>query len=255
MRIKDIVLKLNRRLLRLRLQPIRVFCFHGVVGETNENNPDSIPTSFLMETIQQLLNSGYKFISLKDAYVHIKDDKIRMNKYAVLTADDGLKCQLDVLAWLEEKNIPITLSLNVLSMSNKVCGLPYRKWYHIEDKDTEKRYAEQLYISETELNGIKSDLVTFALHGVNHDEPSTGISIDDFKRDVEACMQKFSSSKHYVPFYAYKYGKHNRNTDEVLHQYNLTPILVDGEKNYNDASYIHRESLEAIYKKCQPKLS
>ena len=254
MSIKDIVLKLNRKLLRLRLRPVRVFCFHGLC-ETDGNNPDSIPTSFLKETIQQLLNSGYKFISLKEAHAHIKNDKVRMNKYAVLTADDGLKSQLDVLAWLEEKNIPITLSLNVLSLSNEVCGLPYRKWYHIEDKVTEKRYAEQLYISETELHRIKSDLVTFALHGVNHDEPSTGISLEDFKQDVEVCIQKFSSSKHYVPFYAYKYGKHNQNTDKVLRQYGLTPVLVDGEMNYNDASCIHRESLEAIYKKCQPKLS
>ena len=255
MKIKNIVLKLNRRILHLRLRPVRVFCFHGVVGETNDNNPDSIPTSFLMETIHQLLNSGYKFISLKEAHAHIKNDKIRMKKYAVLTADDGLKSQLDVLAWLEENGVPITLSLNVLSLDNKTCGLPYRKWFHIEDKDTEKRYAQQLYISESELNGIKSDLVTFALHGVNHDEPSTEISLDDFRRDVEACIQKFASSKHYVPFYAYKYGKHNRNTDAILRQYNLTPILVDGEKNYNDSSCIHRESLEAIYKKCQPKLS
>ena len=247
--------KLKKKWSRIRFRPIRVFCFHGVVGDTDENNPDSIPKSFLMESIQQLLNSGYKFISLKDAHAHIKNDKIRMNKYAVLTADDGLKCQLEVLSWLEEKNIPITLSLNVLSLSNKVCGLPYRKWYHIEDKDTEKQYAEQLYISESELQEIKSELVTFALHGVNHDEPSTEISLGDFKQDVESCIQKFSSSKHYVPFYAYKYGKHNRNTDEVLRQYGLTPILVDGEKNYNDVSCIHRESLEAIYKKCQPKLS
>ena len=254
MRIKDIISKLDRKLMRLRLRPVRVFCFHGLC-ETDDINPDSIPTSFLKETIQQLLNSGYKFISLKEAHDHIKNDKIRRNRYAVLTADDGLKCQLEVLLWLEEKSIPITLSLNVLSLSNKVCGLPYRKWYHIEDKDTERQYAEQLYISESELQEIKSNLVTFALHGVNHDEPSTEISIDDFKRDVEACMQKFSSSKHYVPSSAYKYGKHNRNTDEVLRQYSITPILVDGEMNYNDVSCIHRESLEAIYRKCQPKLS
>ena len=97
MRIKDIVQKVDRRLLRLRLRPVRVFCFHGVVGETNENNPDSIPTTFLMETIQQLLNCGYEFISLEEAHAHIKKDKIRIKKYAVLTADDGLKCQMNVL--------------------------------------------------------------------------------------------------------------------------------------------------------------
>ena len=250
MKKKNNVLKLNRRLIRLRLRPIRVFCFHEL-GEAYENSPDWIPTHFLIGTIQQLLNSGYKFISLTEALAHLKNDKIRMSKYAVLTADDGLKCQLDILGWLEEKKIPITLCINVLSLSNKTCGLPYRRWYHIEDEETEKQFAEQLYISESELLEINSDLVTFALHGVNHDEAATGISLDDFKQDVEACLRKFSSSKHYVPFYAYKYGKHNRNTDEVLHHYGLTPILVDGEKNYDDASCIHRELLEAIYKKCQ----
>jgi peptidoglycan/xylan/chitin deacetylase (PgdA/CDA1 family) len=252
MKIKEIVLKLERKLLRFRLQPVRVFCFHEV-GENEENNPDRIPMSFLMETIQQLLNCGYEFISLEEAHAHIKKDKIRIKKYAVLTADDGLKCQLNVLEWLEKKNIPITLCLNVLSLNNKTCGLPYRKWYHIEDKETEKRYAEQLYISESELQRIESNLVTFALHGVNHDEAATEISLDDFKKDVETCMQKFVLNKHYVPYYTYKYGMHNRNTDEVLRQYNLTPILVDGEKNYNDASCIHRELLEALYRKCQQK--
>ena len=242
--------RLKKKGLRMRFRPIRVFCFHEL-GEAFEDSPDWIPTPFLIGTIQQLLDSGYKFISLEEAHAHLKNDRIRMSKYAVLTADDGLKCQLDVLAWLEEKKIPITLCLNVLSLSNKICGLPYRKWYHIEDEETEKQYAEQLYISESELQEIDSDLVTFALHGVNHDEAATEISLDDFKQDVEACINKFSSNKHYVPFYAYKYGKHNRKTDEVLHQYSLTPILVDGEKNYNDASCIHRELLEAIYKKCQ----
>ena len=244
--------RIKHWLLRLRFQAIRVFCIHEV-SETDENSPDWIPIVFFKEQILQLLKDGYRFISLKEALGHITTDVFRYRKYAVLTADDGLRCHLELLPWLEEHKIPITLSLNVRSLSQNVCGLPYKQWYGIEDAETEKQYAERLYISDSELKELDYKGVSIALHGVNHDEAATDIPIEAFEKDVIECLEKFDSDMRYVPFFVYKYGKFNGKTDLVLKKYGLTPVLADGEKNYNDRGVIHREIFEVIYRKCQQK--
>ena len=249
--MRSIFDKIQRKLLHLRLRPIRVFCFHEV-SETDENSPDWVPISFFKEQIMEYKNAGYEFITLAEAHRHISKDIFRRHKYAVLTADDGLRCQLELLPWLQEQNIPVTLSLNVKSLKQKECGAPYREWYHIQDPSTEKRYAEKLYISEKELSELQLDNVSVALHGVDHDKAATDVTIEEFEQDVIECLKVFSKNKHYTPFYVYKYGKHNNITDELLKKYGLTPVLSDGEKNYNDSNVVHREILETIYRKiCQ----
>lgn len=244
--------KIRKRLVKLRLQPIRVLCFHEI-GERCAGSPDWVPTEFLQSTLMDMQKQGYTFISLSDAHYHIANDILRMRKYAVLTADDGLRCHLEILPWLEEHKIPITLCLNVTSPQRKLCGLPYKQWYHIEDAETEQKYAEQLYISDEELDAMKSPMVTYALHGVNHDEAATDLALEELQRDIQQCVNRFGKHPRYVPFYTYKYGKHNAQTDGVVRQNHLIPVLSDGKMNYNDASVIHREIVEAIYKKWQQK--
>lgn len=38
-------------------------------------------------------------------------------------------------------------------------------------------------------------------------------------------------------------GRHSKETDEVLHSMNVTPIYIDGIINYCDSKCIHRELL------------
>ena len=236
--------------MKLRLQPIRVFCFHEV-SEENNGSTDWLPTSQLKRMLTQMQEEGYVFISLKEAHKHICNDYVRTRKYAVLTADDGLKCQLELLPWLTENKIPITLCLNVTSPKQEKCGKPYRHWYHIEDEKTEKQFAQRLYISEQELETLDENMVSYALHGYNHDESAIEITTDAFKKDVEDCIARYSNDKHFVPFYAYKYGVHSKQTDEIVRRNNLVPMLADGKLNYNDGEVIHREILEYIYRTCQ----
>lgn len=255
MNLKILRYRIRKKLLHLRLQPIRVLCIHEV-SEVDENSPDWIPTAYFKRTILEMQSQGYKFISLKEAYEHIRSDELlRIRKYAVLTADDGLRCHLEMLPWLEQHNVPITLCLNVLSLKQTICGLPYKQWYNIVDKEEDKEYAQRLYISEDELKSLTSNFVSFALHGVNHDEAATDISIEEFGKEVTASVDYFIAFKQYIPFFAYKYGKHSIKTDKLLWSKSIIPILADGEKNYNDSRYIHREILEVNYKKCQQKLS
>lgn len=248
----SILRKIDNRLTRLRLKPIRVFCFHEV-SNRDEGSPDWVPTDCLKSFLLGLKEDGYTFISLREAYKHICNDYVRTRKYAVLTADDGLRCQWELLSWFEENEIPITLCLNVTSPQLKKCGLPQRQWHHIEDAETEQHYAEMLYVSDSELNTLMSMNVSYALHGVNHDESAVEITLEAFERDIEGCVNRYVSDQHYVPFYAYKYGKHTAETDEIVWRNNLVPILSDGKMNYKDAKFVHREIIETIYKQCQQK--
>ena len=144
MNLKILRYRIRKKLLHLRLQPIRVLCIHEV-SEVDENSPDWIPTAYFKRTILEMQSQGYKFISLKEAYEHIRSDElIRIRKYAVLTADDGLRCHLEMLPWLEQHTVPITLCLNVLSLKQTICGLPYKQWYNIVDKEEENHNNEEI---------------------------------------------------------------------------------------------------------------
>ena len=138
--LKELWKKIQRRLLKFRLQPIRVFCFHQV-SETFDPNvyckPDWISMDFLKSFIKKLQNEGYEFISLEVAYNHIKNDKIRLKKYAVLTADDGLKCQLELLPWLEEHRVPITLFVNTETLDGKTCNVQIKNYFHATTQEEE----------------------------------------------------------------------------------------------------------------------
>ena len=101
--------------MKLRLQPIRVFCFHQVSDEyapLTMWEEDWTQTELFKRNIQNLKERGYTFISLPEAYFKLKNDSFRREKYAVLTADDGFKSMLNILPWLIEQRIPVTLFVN-----------------------------------------------------------------------------------------------------------------------------------------------
>ena len=244
--------RIMRGWMKLRLQPIRVLCFHEI-GNCCAGSSDWVPTEFLQSILMDMQKQGCTFISLSEAHRHIANDILRTRKYAVLTADDGLRCHMEILPWLEEHNIPITLCLNVTSPHLKQCGLPYKKWYHIKEAEMEQKYAEQLYVPDAELDKLESPLVTYALHGFNHNEAATDLTLEELQQDIQQCVNRYGKHPRYVPFYTYKYGKHNAQTDALVRQNHLIPVLSDGRMNYNDESVIHREIVEAIYKKWQQK--
>lgn len=252
-RFKHIIRKINHRLIKLRLQPIRVFCFHEVSDNYADESPDWMPLNTLKQRLLDLQQAGYEFISTEMAYKHIKCDCFRTKKYAVLTADDGLRCQLDLLPWLFEHHIPITMFLNPNSLELNGCGKPYRNWYHINTPQQDKALAGQLYMSRVEWAQLDNAFISFGSHGVKHDESATEMDICKFERDVQESKYYLSNHPRFVPFYAYTYGAYNIMTNSILKQADMIPVLSDGQRNYNDASCIHREILEYEYKQCLQK--
>lgn len=229
MRFGELSKKLCRKVRNLFMKPIRVFCFHQV---SNEYNPlttwkcDWMQTDVFKQSILQLLNDGYSFISLTDAYDHIRKDVFRRKKYAVLTFDDGDSSLRDLLPWIDEMNIPVTLFVNPASL----LGESQR------DKPMDLLTAQALQVLEQKYNR----LITIGNHGYFH-KKSTDLSFEEFRDNVQKSESFLTQYAEKIPFYAYPYGNHSSSTNEYLLGINLCPVLCDGQKNYSDSQVIHRE--------------
>ena len=113
--MKELVNKIRRKWMKLRLQPIYVFCFHHVCetfDAASMNQRDWMQIDEFKQKVLKMQQDGVEFISLKEAYNKITNDKFRNHKYAVLTFDDGYASLNEILPWLEGQNIPATLFIN-----------------------------------------------------------------------------------------------------------------------------------------------
>lgn len=227
--------KIWHKLEKLRLQPIRVFCFHQV---SDEFEPDTMmecdwtQTDLFKQHILEL-KKKYTFISLTDATEHIKHDYIRVKKYAVLTADDGWASLKNVIPWLAEQDVPVTLFINPAYLDGK----------HYRKKETER------YLSHKDMFFILKSFnnISLALHGWEHKDVTLMNELE-FRNSIEKSLNNLQEYSKSIRFYAYTWGKHNNMYDNILKEYSLIPVLMDGMKNYNDTHYIHRELLDVGYK-------
>lgn len=224
-------------------RPIRVFVFHSV-SETY--NPllwwqgDWTQTDQFKQYILKL-KSRAQFISLPEAWKRLTEDKSRLKNYVVLTADDGYRSLLNVLPWLEEQQIPITLFINSKYLDKS-------SWSDINEEqarrakpnvDMLQEVCPDLYLSKEELFGLDSPLITIGMHGHEHLD-ATKRSKEEFRENVEGCRCLLSAHPRYIPFFAYTWGHHNSLTDEVLREMDLVPVLANGMKNYNGTRGISR---------------
>lgn len=222
--------KIQRELLHLRLQPIRVFCFHQVSDTFDESfmkRVDWLQTDSFKNKIINLKEQGYIFISLPQAFEYLKNDIIRIKKYAVLTADDGWASLRNILPWLSEQQIPVTLFLNPAYLDGK----------HFRERDTE----QYLKWSEVENLHEQYPLLTIGSHGWEHKEV-LGQQITEFDESVIRSKKALSHLPNYIPFFAYPYGRHSICGNTTLKSNELVPVYVNGEMNYKN-HHINRELL------------
>lgn len=233
----------------MRLQPIRVFCFHQVSDDYNPLTMwecDWTQTELFKRNILNLKEKGYIFISLHQAHEKLKHDRFRYKKYAVLTADDGYKSLLNILPWLEEQQIPITLFVNTKYLDGQ-------SWSNINeeqarrakpDVDMLEKVCPKLYLSMEELKKVAAmPNVTIGMHGHEHLD-ATQQTIEEFERNVLSCKEALKNIPHTIPYFAYAWGKHNKATDKVLKEMDLIPVLVNGTKNYTYGGYIDRMAID-----------
>lgn len=240
MTLKSFICKVHNRWKKLRLQPIRVFCIHHVTDDFDADSMwpcDWIQTDVFKESITEL-QKQYTFISLLEAQEHLHKDWFRRKKYAVMTADDGFASMKQVVPWLVERRIPITLFINPVVWDGKTIGqnlqsLPIAK---------KKNGAKGLYLLLDDLNGLQSPLVTFGYHGYEHIDESKE-TYDVFVGNFEKCRTLMSQLDNVIPFYAHTNGLATKGNDMFLESINITPVFVNGVVNYNQESYIDRELL------------
>lgn len=227
--MRNLFQKICRKLLKLRLQPIRVFCLHHVCEQYDNETMylcDWMELGSFKNKVNELRNNGYQFISLSEAYKHLKNDFIRRQKYAVLTFDDGYKSLQEVLPWLEEQQILATLFIN----GKYLDGVSYRE------------NPNEQYLTYDELFNIVSPLIEIGHHGWEHTKV-TEMTNADFMESLEMNRETLSKHPRYIPFWAYTYGHHSNNNDELLLANKIIPVLIDGNNNYKYIGCIDRELL------------
>ena len=219
--------KLVRKWTKLRLQPIRVFCLHHVCEQFDADAMyacDWMALDEFKQKINTLRNSGYQFISLTEAYHYLKKDYFRRKRYAVLTFDDGYKSLKEVLPWIEEQQIPVTLFIN----SKYLDGKSYRET------------PREQYLTYEELFTLTSPLIEIGHHGWEH-TAADNMTKEEFTESLQKNIEILSSHPRYIPSWAYTYGIHDKKSDVIIKNTNLIPISVAGSKNYQWIGNIDRE--------------
>lgn len=230
-RIKKIISRISNQWMKLRLQPIRVFCFH----QTSETFDASTMYPGDWTQIEQFklnvlqLKERYIFISLQEARDKLTHDSIRCKRYAVLTADDGWASLKNILPWLAELQIPVTLFVNPAYLKG--------------EETRENGMNGLLKIDELKelLNHYPN--ISIASHGWNH-ALATDVETMDFLDATIKSVDYLKQFKNYIPFYAYPCGRHTKETDAILGKAGIAPVYIDGNKNYRYDGGIHRELLD-----------
>lgn len=219
---------------KIRLAPIHVFCLHHVSACFNHSTMIEGDWMELKQFKQCIMNlqKSYTFISLVEAQEYLKNNFFRWRKYAVLTFDDGWESLKEILPWLIEQNIPVTLFLNPQYMDGK----------HYRNRVTE-RYLTRDEVQQFIANS--NGLIKIGMHGIEHFDVSK-MNTSDFKAYFCKSLVSTKAIDHesFIPFWAYTWGRHNVMTDEILKEKRIVPVYMDGMKNYIDANCIHRELLE-----------
>lgn len=213
--------------MHLRLQPIHVYCLHHVCTSYDVetmHEGDWMALSAFQAKIREMMLSGVEFLSLSEAHKHLKQDYIRRKKYAVLTFDDGYASLKEVLPWLKAQHIPVTLFVN-------------------PDYANGKAYRETIKESYLTIEELSTAQVEIGMHGLLHVDV-TKMTTAEFQKFIEESIKETQKIDGYVPFWAYTWGRHTPTADNILKENGIIPVYVDGMKNYNDASCIHRELLE-----------
>ena len=216
-----------RWFLKNRLHPIHVFLFHqvsNVFDDTTMKANDWTETKQFKANVIKL-KEKYEFISLEEAHRHLLTDIFRYKNYAVLTSDDGWESLNNILPWLEEQEIPVTLFIN----PNYIDGLSYR------EKTTER------YISRSKMQSYRS--ISVGLHGLEHIRVDK-MDENEFRDYVTESVKQTSNISGYIPFWAYTWGKFSEMNNRILKEFGITPVYIGGETNINNSEYIERELLD-----------
>ena len=228
--IEELINKIKRKWKKIRLQPIRVFCFHHVSAVRDQlvcQEEDWTEMDQFKRNIEKL-QEVYMFISLSEACEMLRNDNFRFRHYAVLTTDDGLASVLNVTQWLEDKGVPLTLFINTRYMAGDILKPVHQKWLHELEQDAdEKEIAKRMYLSKEQIWALQSSYIEIGLHGHEHLD-ARYISEKKFEEDTTLCMRLLEKHPRFIPIYAYPWGNTTVKSLEYLELHNIVPVLITG---------------------------
>lgn len=244
--IAEIRYKIRRRWYKMIYRPIRVFVFHHVSDVRDTlvcQDSDWTQLDQFKRNIEHLMQY-YTFISLSEACDKLQHDYFRFRNYAVLTTDDGLASVLNVLPWLEEKEIPVALFINSRYMECDKLKPVHQKWLHELAPDAEeKEIAKRMYLSREQVWSLKSPYIEIGMHGHEHLN-ITQIDELQFEKDIAVCYDVLHTHPLFVSMYAYPWGKSTGKSMKYLLLHNIVPVVLRGEGNYAWNGLIDRECID-----------
>lgn len=244
--LKKLLNKIRRKYIKLRFRPISVFVFHHVSKVRNPlicQPEDWTQLDQFMRNIERL-SERYTFISLREACSKLQNDKFRLKDYAVLTTDDGLSSILNVIPWLEERKIPLTLFINSRYMQGNILKPVHLKWLLKQTPDADVPYiAQQMYLSKQQIWTLNSPYIEIGLHGHEHLNAKE-ISETAFEKEISLCAEVLHTHPRYLAAYAYPWGSATEQSLSYLLKNSIIPVLVDNQTNYKWSSCIHRECID-----------
>ena len=223
---------------KLCYAPIEVLVFHAVSDTFDERRNKRVDWSQTKEFENFILSlkTKYRFISLQDAYQRLRRPWCRRQPYTVLTCDDGDASILGVMPFLEKEQIPVTLFINPK---------------YLDGKSKREGYAEApQYITHDQLWELSGNLVSVGMHGYEHTDAKK-LSIDEFEKSVDKCIEILGGHPRFVPFFAYTWGRRTEATQQLLRRKGIVPVLTDGETNYRYRKLkgIGRKPIDSYYLK------
>jgi peptidoglycan/xylan/chitin deacetylase (PgdA/CDA1 family) len=216
------------------MRPIRVFVFHQVSDVFEPETMwdcDWTQTEVFKRNISALMKK-YKFISLEEVRDHLALDKFRFKSYAALTADDGWASLKNILPWLVNQKIPVTLFLNPSVLDGR----------HWNSRETDKLLTGEEVVRIVE-DG--APYISVASHGWTHIS-SKGMSREEFVQSVDKSEKVLERLPAKVPFFAFASGLYRMAQVAYLRDRQLTPVFVDSEDNETDPTLIHRYCIDGV---------
>lgn len=227
--------KIKRKFNKLCFAPLDIFVFHAVSDKFDpERNyeMDWTGTKQFKTNIRSLKQS-YEFISLQEAYNILRRcTLVRRKRYAVLTCDDGYACMLDIIPWLEEQKVPLTLFINPRALEPGYFRPDY------------PGHPDGLYITKEQLDALSSPWISIGSHGYEHTDAKK-MSPAEFDKSISRCIEILGSHPRTIPFHAYTWGSWNKASQDILAKHNIIPVLTDGASNYKlKASGLSRKPID-----------
>lgn len=228
----DYYRRLKHRLLKIRFQPIRVFCFHQVSEVFEPETMWKCDWTQIEQFKSDILTlkKKYTFISLTDVTEHLHYDCFRFKHYAALTADDGWLSVMRIIPWLAEQKVPITLFINP----------SYLDGVHYQKRKTE------MFMTQEDVEACVRKyypLISIASHGWTH-KSCLQMTDEEFDENVRNAEEVLTSMEGKTNYFAFPYGNMGLCQINNLKSVGLIPVFMDGCQNFNDESLIHRELLD-----------